>query len=122
MANVPITLPSEEKIGVDQHARSECVKAKSRKSAHNGSAAMADTITCSARYAAVPHEPTEGPMKAPAIASVQAFGRFGAPPCRNCLPVGSINRIEAMTPDDCSSTNRHKLSRISASESPLSTI
>src|SRR3954463_7838585 len=100
MANVPITLPSDEKIGVDQQARSECANASSRKSVHSGSAAISDTITCSARNAAVPHEPTKGPMKVPSIASVYVFARFGAAPCRNCLPLGSINKIEARTPDD----------------------
>ena len=37
---------------------------------HSGSVAMLDTITGSPRYAAVPHEPTDGPMTMPSMASM----------------------------------------------------
>ena len=62
MAKVPITLPSEEMMGLDQTARSEGNSGitVSRKSLNKGLLMTSETMTCLAKYAAGPHEPQEG--------------------------------------------------------------
>src|SRR5262249_22286839 len=94
MANVAITLPCEEKTGMDQQARKEWRKARSRWSAHKGSTATSSTITCSPLYAAAAHEFVSGPIVVSPIASVKDVGRLGASARRNRSP--STNRMDAI--------------------------
>ena len=41
---------------------------------------MSETKTGARRYAAVPHDPTAGPIATPSTASLYATGRLGALP------------------------------------------
>src|SRR2546430_11607489 len=94
MAKVPNTVPSADRIGVDQQARRPCAKGRSRYAAHSGSAAMSETITGAARYAAVMHDPPVGPMATPSMASRYLCGRRGAGPCRQWGPVAILHKEE----------------------------
>src|SRR2546428_6551641 len=92
MAKVPNTVPSADRIGVDQQARRPCAKGRSRYAAHSGSAAMSETITGAARYAAVMHDPPVGPMATPSMASMYLCGRRGAAPWRQGGPGASNHK------------------------------
>ena len=69
-ANVPMTLPVPDLIGLDQQARSPSGSARSRKSFHSGSTAMSAAATGWPKKAAVPQDPTSGPAVRPSIASM----------------------------------------------------
>src|SRR3989442_13504837 len=97
MAKVPNTVPSEDRIGVDQQARRPCAKGRSRYAAHSGSAAMSETITGAARYAAVMHDPPVGPMATPSMASRYLCGRRGAAPGPRWGPLASSHKKEEQT-------------------------
>ena len=76
-ANVPKTLDFVDKIGVDQHDSNPNVLATSLKSAQRGDELILSTITLDLLYAAVPHEPTLGPITTPLIISHYCLGRLG---------------------------------------------
>jgi hypothetical protein len=54
-------------IGVDQQERNPNCSTTPRKSAHSGSTLASSTMTGAPRHAAVPHEPTFGPITTPSI-------------------------------------------------------
>ena len=83
---------------------------------------MSETTTGATRYAAVMHEPPVGPMATPSMASRYPCGRRGAAPCRRWVPCASSNKHEDSMSLDCSSTTRHKVSRMRGSASPLAII
>ena len=55
-------------IGVDQHARRPCGNASARYGSQFGCVAMSSTTTARLWNAAVPHEPTAGPIATPSSA------------------------------------------------------
>src|SRR5574343_1777465 len=81
-AKVPSTLPSGDLIGDDQQAPKPKLAANSRKSAHSGSLPISATNTGSPRKAAVPQDPTAGPIFTPSTSRVYSAGRLGPAPVR----------------------------------------
>src|ERR1700730_13771116 len=68
------------------------------------------------REAAVPHEPTRGPMLTPSTAAMKSGGKLGAIPFLSRSPSLSKNRIAHKESLNISSTSRHNASRMVASE------
>src|ERR1700726_280100 len=118
MKKVPRTSLVFEISGCDHAARRPLRKATSRKSTHNGSEAMSEAITCFFRNAAVPHEPTHGPIFTGSMASAQPPGTLGPAAGLSCLPSGSISRTEEIISGEWASTLSHKSSKISVSPAP----
>src|SRR6266404_2077659 len=88
----------------------------SRKSFHSGSCAMSTTITRSRRYAAVPQEPTVGPMTIACVASRYVGGRLGAAPYRRTFP--SRRSTEQSIPSAWRSTIATSAVKIASSGAP----
>src|SRR5271154_4266096 len=94
MQKVPRTSPFFEISGCDQAARNPLLKAASRKMAHKGSVAMSVTITRLFRKAAVPQEPTQGPIATGRMAAAQPLGTRPPAAGHSFVPSGSIRRME----------------------------
>src|SRR5579885_1255862 len=109
MQKVPSTFPLEERMGLDQEARSPCLSARERcaGTSHNGSLAISEAMTGVARYAAVPHEPAHGPMGSCSICCVHFPGRLGPATQLRCAPSAFNNNTEASVPGRCCSMIRH---------------
>src|SRR6266550_8894401 len=97
MQKVPKTFPSEESTGLDQEARSPCLKAEARCSgtSQSGSVARSETMTADPRYAAVPHEPAQGPIGKFAICCAHSLGRLGPAMQSRWTPSAFSNKTEA---------------------------
>ena len=74
---------------------------------------MSATKTGSRRNAAVPQEPTHGPMRVPSTARINSAGNEGAAPCRTWTPSASSSRMEQSVSGDCVSINRSSASSVS---------
>src|ERR1700756_1389642 len=77
---------------------------------------MSETITVPFREAAVPHEPTQGPIFTPSIDSIKPGGKCGATPFLRRSESTSKNKIAQSESLYISSTRPHKASRIVLSE------
>jgi hypothetical protein len=77
MAKVPSTAPCFESSGCVHWARSPWLNATSRKSTHKGSLAIFDVITDCFRNAAVPHDPTHGPIVSGVMVADHPLGTRG---------------------------------------------
>src|SRR6478672_10737917 len=97
MQNVPRTFPSEDNIGFDQEARSPWLNAALRCSgtSQSGSVAMSETMTADPRYAAVPHEPAQGPIGSFSISCLHPLGRLGPATESRGRPSERSSKIEA---------------------------
>jgi hypothetical protein len=73
------------------------------------------------KYAAVPQEPTIGPIATPSMAAQYSSGKLG--PESGCKqPLRSNHKIEQTTPGRTFSISTHKRSAVAFSASPLATI
>src|SRR3954467_13207219 len=100
MQKVPRTLPSDDRIGLDQEARRLCLNAAARCSgtSQSGSVAISETMTADPRYAAVPQEPAHGPIGNFSISCLHPFGRLGPATESRWRPSGRSNKTEARVP------------------------
>ena len=98
----PVASPA--RIGIEKQEHRPWGSATSRNAAHSGSVAMSVTSTGSRRYAAVPQEPTDGPMGTPSTAALYAAGRLGPAPERSTSRPGSRTITAQSDPGSCSST------------------
>src|SRR5438270_1378488 len=121
---MPKTLLSEDKIGMDQHARSPWDNARvgHSEASQRVSEAISVTITCCLREAAIAQGPALAFTGVPWMAALYVAGRLGPAPSSRRWPVSSSNRIAHRDPLDNSSIRRHKALRISVREQPLATI
>src|SRR6266446_1410425 len=100
MQKVARTFPSDDKIGFDQDARSTRLNAALRCSgtSQSGSVAMSETMTADPRYAAVPHEPAQGPIGSFSISSLHPLGRLGPATESKWVPSERSNKTDASVP------------------------
>src|SRR5713226_4872800 len=113
MQKVPRTSLSFETIGCDHAERRPLRNATSRKATHRGSVEMSEAITLFLRNAAVPQEPTQGPIFTGLTNWAHSLGTRAPAPKRRCSRSGSINKIEEMKSRDSASKLAHRFSRIS---------
>src|SRR5260370_23777634 len=113
MQKVPRTSPSFEIIGWDHAERRPLRRATSRNSAHKESVEISEAITLFLRNAAVPQEPTQGPIFTGLTNWAHSLGTRAPAPKRRCSRSGSINKIEEMKSSDSASKRAHRFSRIS---------
>src|SRR5260370_34407345 len=113
MQKLPSISPSFETIGWDHAERRPLRRAKSRNSDHKGSVAISETITLFLRNAAVPQEPTQGPIFTGLTNAAHSLGIRGPAPNRSRSPSVSISKIEERNSEDSASKRMHKFSRIS---------
>src|SRR5712691_11313045 len=113
MQKVPRTSLSFVTIGCDQAERRPLRNATSRKATQKGSVEISETITLFLRNAAVPQEPTQGPIFTGFTNSAHSLGTRGPAPNRSRSPSGSISKTEERKSEDSASKRVHKFSRIS---------
>lgn len=65
---MPSTSPPDSLIGMDQQLRSPAASGMARTGAHRGSVDRSSLMTSSPDQAAMPQEPTFGPMTTPSMA------------------------------------------------------
>src|SRR6478609_9545247 len=111
MQKVPSTFPFEDSTGFDHEARKPCFNAEARCSGtfHSGSVAMSATMTLDPRYAAVPHEPAQGPIGSFSICWIHSLGRLGPAIESRWTLSGFSNNTEASVPLRCSWIIRHNV-------------
>src|SRR6266481_2184943 len=124
MQKVPRTLPSEDNIGLDQDARSPRLNAASRCSgtSQSGSVAMSETMTADPRYAAVPHEPAQGPIGSFSISALHPLGRLGPATESKWVPSERSKKTGRSAPLRQSSIIRQREFRISSRATPVAII
>src|SRR5260370_7480268 len=113
MQKVPRTSPTFEIIGLEHAERRPLRRATSRNSDHKGSVAITETISLFLRNAAVPQEPTQGPIFTGLTNSAHSLGIRGPAPNRSRSPSGSISKIEERKSGYSASKPIHNLSCIS---------
>ena len=82
---------------------------------------MSVTMTCSLRYAAVPQDPTIGPILIPSTSDMKSFGKRGAAPTLKQL-FESTSCTEAIESVEILSTKQHSSCITVASGLPVATI
>src|SRR5271154_5255833 len=85
-------------IGLDQAARRPAAAAASLNFAQFESERMSEAKIGCRRNAALPHDPTFGPMTIPSVAARYGSGRFGAAAYRKRGPSSSNRKIEHNVP------------------------
>src|SRR5271155_6192831 len=85
-------------IGLDQAARRPAAAAASLNFAQFESERMSEAKTGCRRNAALPHDPTFGPMIIPSVTARYASGKFGAAAYRKRMPSSSSRKIEHNVP------------------------
>src|SRR5260370_8785150 len=94
MQKVPRTSPSFEIIGWDHAERRPLRRATSRNPDHKGSVAISETITLFLRNAAVPQEPTQGPIFTGFTNLSHSLGVRGPAPNRSAARLRSITNTQ----------------------------
>src|SRR5260370_33886450 len=103
MQKLPSISPSFETIGWDHAERRPLRRARSRNSDHKGSVAISETITLFLRNAAVPQEPTRGPIFTGLTNSAHSLGTRGPAPNRSRSPSGSLIKIQERKSENAAS-------------------
>src|ERR1700691_277331 len=105
-------------IGLDQAARKPAAAAASLNFAQFGSERMSEEKIGCRRNAALPHDPTFGPMSIPSVAARYGSGKFGAAAYRKRRPSSSSRKIEHNVPGLWPSIRRAIVVRTSLSGAP----